>query len=440
MGWSYTAFTDAAFLKDYRLDERDSSVNEVYATNVTPETFVDLRLQQFNLLGDVAEGDQDRQGQALPNARFEHVQRLAPGWGQAEISGQLLGVQREADHRAFANGVPYLFGQQGNKSHAMLQGGWQNQWVGAGGFVAKPYVGGRADIAYYDGESTLPVSPDETTLWSATPIAAMDVRFPMAASDGSTVHLVEPIGQLVYRGSDTSLVGITNDDAQSFVFDDTNLFSFNRFSGSDRQETGLRANIGGRYQADFVDGGYLEVIAGQSFQLAGENAFAAADPVLSTARTGLEDAVSYAVLGAYGSFVPSTRFGGKLQVDTETMNVARGGLGATYSAEGYSAGLDYHFIAADAEGGVLQDQHEIGAQVGVPVADYWTVKAATYWDLAANSWLQVSGGVVYDDGYLELGAGATRTGPTHTSPDDTRFTASFRLKAPAGLNVGYSAD
>ena len=77
---------------------------------------------------------------------------------------------------------------------------------------------------------------------------------------------------------DTSLVGITNDDAQSFVFDDTNLFSYNRFSGYDRQETGLRANIGARYQANFADGGYLELVGGQSFQLAGANAFAAADP------------------------------------------------------------------------------------------------------------------------------------------------------------------
>jgi LPS-assembly protein len=440
VGWSYTAFSDAAFFEDYRLEEREASVNEVYATNVTPNTFIDLRLQQFNLLGDVLEADQDRQGQAVPNARFEHVQRLATGWGQAEISGRLLGVQREDDHRVEVNGVPYVFGSAGDKTHALLQGGWQNEWIGAGGFVAKPYLGGRADFAYYNGQSALPQAPDEATLWSATPIAAMDVRFPMAASDGSTVHLVEPIGQLVYRGSDTSLVGITNDDAQSFVFDDTNLFSFNRFSGSDRQETGLRANIGGRYQANFVDGGYLEVIAGQSFQLAGENAFAAADPARSPARTGLEDAASYAVLGAYGSFTPGTRLGGKLQVNTQTMDIARAGLGVSYSAEGYSAGVDYHFVAADPDAGVLQDQQEVGVQVGVPVADYWTVKASTYWDLAANSWLQVGGGLVYDDGYLELGAGATRTGPTHTSPDDTRFTASFRLKAPAGFNVGYSGE
>jgi LPS-assembly protein len=438
VGWSYTAFTDAAYLVDYNLTTAKSSVNEVYATHLTDDTFIDARLQQFNLLGDVTAAEQGKQGQALPTVRFEHVQDLEPGMGRIEISGRLLGVHRDTDATSTVNGVPYVFGYAGNKQHASFQAGWQTQWIGGGGFVATPYLGGRADVAYYDGTS--PILPGATTLWSATPIAAMDVRFPLAASDGSTVHLVEPIGQLVYRGSDTSLVGITNDDAQSFVFDDTNLFSYNRFSGGDRQETGLRANIGARYQANFADGSYVEVIAGQSFQLAGANAFASADHAQTAVGGGLSTNASYAVLGAYGSFSPGLKFGGKLQVDTATPRVARAGLGATYSNEGFSAALDYNFIAANTAAGVLADQHEVGAEVGVPVADYWTVKGRAYWDLASNSWLLVGGGIEYDDGYLVFGADASRTGPTHSSPNDTRITATFRIKAPAGLDAGYTGD
>lgn len=438
VGWSYTAFTDAAYLVDYNLTTAKSSVNEVYATHLTDDTFIDARLQQFNLLGDVTAAEQGRQGQALPTVRFEHVQDLDPGMGRIEISGRLLGVHRDSDSTSTVNGVPYVFGYVGNKQHASFQAGWQTQWIGGGGFVATPYLGGRADVAYYDGTS--PILPGATTLWSATPIAAMDVRFPLAASDGSTVHLVEPIGQLVYRGSGTSLVGITNDDAQSFVFDDTNLFSYNRFSGGDRQETGLRANIGARYQANFADGSYVEVIAGQSFHLAGANAFAAADHAQTAVGGGLSANASYAVLGAYGSFVPGLKVGGKLQVDTVTPRVARAGLGATYSNEGFTAAMDYNFIAANTAAGVLADQHEVGAEVGVPVADYWTVKGRAYWDLAANSWLLVGGGIEYDDGYLVFGADASRTGPTHSTPNDTRITATFRIKAPAGLDAGYTGD
>jgi LPS-assembly protein len=436
VGWSYTAFTDNAYLADYSLRTAKSAVNEVYATHVTADTFVDARVQQFNFVGDVSEIVEQQQAAAIPNVRFEHILELADDMGRIEIEGRLLGVYREADTGRVVGGVPYTFGYEGTKQHASFQAGWQRQWIGAGGFVATPYIGGRADVAYYDGASA--IGPGETTLWTATPIAALDVRYPLVANQGSTVHIVEPIAQLIYRGSGTTAVGITNDDAQSFVFDDTNLFSYNRFSGSDRQETGLRANIGGRYQMSLNDGGYVELIAGQSFHLAGVNAYDTVDQTQTGVGGGLAGDASFAILGAYGRFTNGFDFGGKLQIDNTDLSVARAGLETNFENDGWSAGLNYHFIAANEEAGVMADQHEIGAEVGVPVAEYWTVTGSADWNLATNSWMQVGAGLQYDDGYLVFGAAATRNGPGHPSPDTTRVLATFRLKAPAGLNVGVS--
>ena len=438
VGMSYTAFTDAAYLPDYTRTDDKSSVNEVYATYLSEDSYIDARVQSFTQLGDVTAASQGQQGQTLPTVRFNHIEELAPGRGRIEITGKLLGVRRELNATTSVAGVPYNFGYAGSKQHASFQAGWQNQYIGAGGFVFTPYLGGRADMAYYDGTSA--IGPGQTSLFNATPIAAMDVRFPMVASDGRTVHLVEPIGQLVYRGNNTTAVGITNDDAQSFVFDDTNLFSYNRFSGSDRQETGLRANLGGRYQVNFADDSYFELIAGQSYKLAGTNAFAAPDQAQTAVGGGLSTSDSYAVLGAYGAFEPGIKLGGKLQIDTNTPRVARAGLGAGIAKDGYSASVDYTYLAANPVAGVVNDQHEIGGAVGVPIADYWTISAASYWDLRANSLASIGGGIQYDDGYLVIGANANRTGPTHTSPNATTVTASFAIKAPAGLNLGYSRD
>lgn len=221
----------------------------------------------------------------------------------------------------------------------------------------------------------------------------------------------------------------------------SNLFSYNRFSGIDRQELGLRANIGGRYVANFANGSYVELVAGQSFQLAGTNAFAVPDTSQVGVGSGLPTAASYAVLGAYGSFVEGVKFGGKMQLDTATMTVARAHLGATYANDsGWSAALNYRYAKAVPAAGVIQDEHEVGAELTVPVAEYWSLTGGAYWDLASNTWLQVSGGLVYDDGYLVVGASATRTGATHRSPNDTRFMATFMLKAPAGFEAGYSGS
>tara|TARA_R110002020_G_scaffold80867_3_gene201435 strand:+ start:1551 stop:3872 length:2322 start_codon:yes stop_codon:yes gene_type:complete len=441
VGAAYTAFSDAAYLPDYTRTDSKSSVNEIYATNLTADTYIDARIQSFTQLGDVTSATQGQQGQAVPTVRFEHVEELAPGQGRIAVSGKLLGVHRELDARTTVgpNATPYAFGVAGDKQHASFQAGWQNQYIGGGGFVFTPYLGGRADVAYYNGSS--PIAPGVTSLFSATPIAAMDVRFPMVASDGEIAHLIEPVAQLVYRGSGTTAVGITNDDAQSFVFDDTNLFSYNRFTGSDRQETGLRANLGGRYQVSLTDDSYLELIAGQSFQIAGANAFAAGDPAQTAVGSGLDTNASYAVVGAYGAFMePGIKLGGKLQIDTAQPRVSRAGLGASIAQDGYSASVDYTYLAANPAAGVISDQHEIGGTVGVPIADYWTISATSYWDLRANSLALVGGGIRYDDGYLVLSANANRTGPTHTSANATTVTASFAIKAPAGLNLGYTTS
>ena len=52
--------------------------------------------------------------------------------------------------------------------------------------------------------------------------------------------------------------------------DDTNLFEWNKFTGYDRIETGTRANVGLQYTFQANYGGYARVLAGESFQIAGE--------------------------------------------------------------------------------------------------------------------------------------------------------------------------
>jgi LPS-assembly protein len=49
----------------------------------------------------------------------------------------------------------------------------------------------------------------------------------------------------------------------------------------------------------------------------------------------------------------------------------------------------------------------------------------------------VGGGLEYDDGYLAVGLNASRTGATHNTANNTSVTASIRLKAPAGLDLGH---
>ena len=427
VGWSYSQFSDNGYLKDYKLTNRDSSVNQVYATYLNDQTWIDARIQRFNRIGNYKATDDQKQALAIPLVTFDHVQDLAPGWGRLSISGEALGIHRELDHKGTYGGEVYHFGYAGNKGHVMLQGAWENQYILPGGIAATPYLGARLDGAWYDGGSADPSAPPSSMLFSATPIAAMDVRWPLFAKNGADVHLVEPIAQIVYRGSSTTEVGITNDDAQSFVFDTSNIFSYNRFSGIDRQETGLRANIGGHYLGSFSDGSWLDLVAGQSFHLLGTNALGVTDQALVGTHTGLDTASSYIVASARGGFANGISGGGKIQVDPSGMKVTRGGLGVAYLNDyRFSLGADYIYIGADPALGIPFDQHEIAGRIGIPVFDYWTVSAGLTYDIANTDWVKANTGLTYDDGYLLFG------GTANATPTSWGVGVQFKLKGPDG--------
>ncbi|MDR3474711.1 MAG: LPS assembly protein LptD [Devosia sp.] len=432
VGWSYTAFTDAAFLTDYHyvIDDK-TSVSQAYATHLQGNEFFDFRVQQFNKLGDVTTVAQDQQARALPNARYRNVLYLPRDMGELDLSADLLSVQRGADQdQGSPNGVHYVTGYEEWKVHGTVEADWQKRWIVPGGVAVTPYLGLRADAAYYDSTSAYKAGTIE--LFNATPIAAVDVRYPWVARAEGVTQVIEPITQLVYRGSDVTNLGISNDNAQSFVFDDSNLFSYNRFSGTDRQETGLRANVGAHYQANFDNGGWIDLLGGQSFQLAGTNAFATADPTEVTAGQGLSSSASYVVLGAKGSPWNNLTFASKFQIDPSTPTLTRAGAGATYNIAGYNFSLDYLYLAAIPDRGVLSQQQEVSAGVSVPFWDYWRANAHAGWDITSNTWLAAGVGVVYDDHYLRYGATVEATGPTNVNGSDLRVTGSFFLKGLGG--------
>jgi LPS-assembly protein len=90
-----------------------------------------------------------------------------------------------------------------------------------------------------------------------------------------------------------------NEDSQSLIFDESNLFSKNRFAGYDRSDYGSRINYGLDWSGDSAAGG-IHAFIGQSYGLTKQN------PLLETVgvRLGRSDYVGQVDLQSdYGAFI-----------------------------------------------------------------------------------------------------------------------------------------
>ncbi|GLQ18148.1 LPS-assembly protein LptD [Maritalea porphyrae] len=405
-GWTAgvqaSTFSDRSFPVDYTKGRRegDYATQRIFATQLTDNAYLDARAEYYVGLGESGATIESQQGQVLPSIAGHHVTSAPNGFGEFLLDGQLIRITRDADTSSTVGGTEYVQGFAGEKTHAMVQAAWRDQWTMPGGVLISPYIGVRGDISQYDGASGHADAPAAAVTHSITPIAALDVSWPLMGKTQEATHFVTPRLQVVSRGGNAT-PGITNENAQSFVFDDTNLFSFNRFSGTDRQETGTRASFGVTYHADLADGRWFDLTIGQSVQIGGTNSATIANPTQTGIGSGVVDGLSHIVIGAKGAPLVGVELGGKILLDPSDATIERGMIAAKYSGEYFSGGIDYAYQSQDMAPGVTADRHEIGGNITVPIDDYWSVSGDARYDLITSQISNYGVSLGYDDNYTE---------------------------------------
>ncbi|WP_224814501.1 LPS-assembly protein LptD [Hasllibacter sp. MH4015] len=115
---------------------------------------------------------------------------------------------------------------------------------------------------YYATQQDGPLDGAETRI---TPYGAIEFRYPLQAISARGVsHVIEPVAQLVW--SETYGNAVPNEDSFIVEFDEANLFSLDRFPGSDLREVGPRANVGLAYSRLSPSGWRLGVAGGVVFR------------------------------------------------------------------------------------------------------------------------------------------------------------------------------
>jgi len=437
-GWTAGAqastYSDRSFSVDYAKGRREGSyaAQRAFATRLTDNTLIDARAEYYVGVGESGATNESQQGQLLPSVTGHHVVDAPNGMGEIQLEGKLARITRDADSSSTVGGIDHVQGFAGEKTHAMVLAAWRDKWVMPGGIMISPYLGVRGDVAQYDNTSAHLSAPATSVSHSITPIAAIDVSWPLLAQTENANHFVTPHLQVVSRGG-SSTPGITNDDAQSFVFDDTNLFSFNRFSGSDRQETGTRASFGITYHADLEDGRWFDLAIGQSIQLGSTNGATLANPYQTGINSGVNDGLSHLVISARGAPLTGIELGAKTLVDPTDASIDRAMLAVKYSGELFSGGFDYAYQSAGMADGVSIDRHEIGGNIKIPVTDYWSLGLDARYDLVGSKLDNYGASIGYDDNYTQGSIYYRSKGVEGLEGD----LVGFKLKLKMLTDVGY---
>ena len=241
-----------------------------------------------------------------------------------------------------------------------------------------------------------PSEPTDTTLSGRVfPQAFLNWRYPWASYSGPVDQIIEPMVQLVAGLEGGNPDSIPNEDSLDFEFDDTNLFSPNRFPGVDRVDPGQRADYGLTWRGTTERGAHAQAFIGQSYRLeSARNTF----PLRSGVEDQFSDIVGRVDLQPFTYVDLLYRF----RLDKDNFEPRRNELTAQIGPPALNFNVNYLFLESQSGEFAIEDREEIRGRVNMRFSRYWSGFAASRRDLVEDNTLETSVGLTYQDECLQF--------------------------------------
>ncbi|MEX0921258.1 MAG: LPS assembly protein LptD [Rhodovibrionaceae bacterium] len=272
---------------------------------------------------------------------------------------------------------------------------WDLPYTTPGGHVFK-VTAGLQGAAYWtygvdpDTNDFDPPNPQgEDFAGRLFPYLAMQWRYPLISHHETFYQTIEPIAQIVVAPDGGNSGDIPNEDSLEFEFDDTNIFSINRFPGVDRVSPGQRFDYGVKWTYGGYDGGYAEVFLGQSFRLDEAEVF----DNKSGVRDNVSDIVGRTVIRPIEDLDLSWRF----RLDSDDFSLRRNELVLDTGPEALNMQLGYSFIDGGVQEDFPDDRHELIGRINSQFTEYWSGFVQHRHDLEKGRELSTSVGLTYEN-------------------------------------------
>lgn len=429
-GWDVALLSDRWFLNNYRIRSESidkafisESISTAYLQGQGDRSFFDLRGYYFQVLSST--DFQKQQPVVLPVLDYnKRVNGPQPLGGEVAVDLNFTSLTREATQflgvqnnqaalfqflnydklgnnlslygtcAVFQRGICLVPGLGGTQERLSTQISWRRQFIDSAGQVWTPFAYARADGIYYAPSTTNYqnaqigniLGTEDQFVGRGMPAVGLEYRYPFVADAGVLgTHTVEPIAQVIARPSETRIGRLPNEDAQSLVFDDTTIFNWDKFSGYDRVEGGVRANVGAQYTVLTPSGFYGNALFGQSIHLAGVNSFRADDLVSVGRKSGLETPQSDYVGRLQVSPNQQMTFATRARFDQEDFAMKRLEVSATANlnpAIPLSTSISYARFTRQPELGYTHRREGLSAAASYNISRNWFVNGSVTYDLA----------------------------------------------------------
>ncbi|WP_139860130.1 LPS-assembly protein LptD [Bradyrhizobium ivorense] len=435
-GWDGVLLSDYYFMSDYRLAQYKDpfgsfmslpteAISQLYLTGVGNRSFFDARTIYYLSFS----GNQNQVPVVAPVIDYNNVINSPVLGGEFSYRFNFTNLTREtavfdpittlastsalcsltsADPLARTPSQCLLRGMPGTYTRLTAEAQWRKSFTDPFGQIWTPFASVRADainadISNQPGVSNfLPVGDTQTVRFM--PTVGLEYRYPFINVQPWGTTTVEPIAQVIIRPDEPKAGKLPNEDAQSFVFDTSNLFAVDKFSGYDRVEGGSRANVGVQATTQFDRGGSIKAMFGQSYQLFGLNSFAVADVTNTGVDSGLQNPRSDYVASLAYSPNRTFTFSVRSRMDEATRNINRFEAQASANFDRWSASVTYGDYAAQPELGYQARREGIMTTGSLKVVANWVVTGSARWDLQSNNINQYVFGAGYVDDCFVLAA------------------------------------
>jgi LPS-assembly protein len=436
-GWDGTVLSDRTFLQDYNprlsryriidpfTNATSEAISQLYLSGKGNRSYFDARTIYYFGFSDA-----DAQGQ-IPiihpvidynyvfdrpilggelgyRVNFTSLTRQDADFDPITQSALVNGTCTQTANPAIKNTTSCLLrGVPGTYSRFSAEMTWRRSITDSFGQVFTPFASLRADAGAMDIKNDPAVAnfiPTGTSdLARGMPTVGLEYRYPFINVQSWGTQKVEPIAQVIVRPNETQIGRWPTEDAQSLVFDDSNLFRVDKFSGWDRAEGGGRANYGVQYTTQFNQAGSVNALFGQSYSLFGLNSFAnggttntGLDSGLDTTRSDYVARVSYQPNNIY-------MFTSRFRFDNDTFSAQRIELEARANFDRWSGSLLYGDYAAQPALGIFDRQQGILGTGQVKLDANWVLLGGARYDINAGKFDQTRIGVGYVDDCLIFG-------------------------------------